>query len=177
MAYVFADRVKETTATTGTGPLALGGAEKQFQPFVGAIGSGSQCYYCLLSADGIAWEVGSGTVTDGAPPTLTRDAVLASSNVGALINLTGVSTVFLTAPAAVMGPSNVMDALLVTTANTLPPLSKAPAHGKAQLIVNGRTFCPVGAAMPFSVVGNVITWLSPVFSVMPGDEVIAAYNH
>lgn len=105
MSFAIADRVRETTSTTGTtSPLTLVGAWPQFQSFVAGVGSGNNCEYTLLSANGSDWEVGLGTVTSGTPNTLSRDTVLASSNVVSgvpqLISLTGVSTVFLTRSAA-----------------------------------------------------------------------------
>jgi hypothetical protein len=92
MAHIFADRVKETTATTGTGTLTLAGAVQQFQTFA-AVGDGNTGDYCLLSGNGTDWETGKGTYT-AAGTTWSRDTVYASSNAGAKINLTGTSTIF-----------------------------------------------------------------------------------
>jgi len=100
MGLVVADRVKETTATTGTGTLTLAGAATGFQSFA-AVGNTNQCNYCLLSGNGSDWETGIGTYTLSGT-TLSRDVVLASSNSGSKISLTGTSTVFLTEPAAAL---------------------------------------------------------------------------
>jgi hypothetical protein len=95
MAQIYADRVKETTTTTGTGTLSLGGAAAQFQSFVSGIGSGNTTDYCIVASDGASWEVGNGTVTSGSPNTLSRTTVYASSNSGNLITLpSGTHTVF-----------------------------------------------------------------------------------
>jgi hypothetical protein len=84
---MFADRVKETSTTTGTGTLNLGGAATGgFQTFVSGIGTGNQCYYSIQLTSANQWEVGIGTVTAGSPDTLSRDTVLASSNAAALVN-------------------------------------------------------------------------------------------
>lgn len=99
MSPQIADRVKENTATTGTGTLSLAGASVGFRSFVAGIGTGKSCYYCI--ADGTSWEVGIGTVTAGAPDTLSRDTVLASSAAGAKVNWpAGTKDVFVTFPAA-----------------------------------------------------------------------------
>src|SRR6266581_197366 len=91
----FADRVQETTTTSGTGTLTLAGAVAAYQSFATAFVSGTQVAYRLL--DGNAWEVGYGTFTTGS---LTRDFVLGSSSAGALISLSGGSTsVVCTGPA------------------------------------------------------------------------------
>lgn len=99
MSLVLADRVKETTATTGTGTINLAGPAPQFQSFAAAIGNGNTTFYCIMSGNGTDWEVGLGTVTTGSPNTLSRTTIFASSNSGSAISLTGTSTAFCTNPA------------------------------------------------------------------------------
>lgn len=90
---VYAERVKETSTTTGTGALDLAGSLAAFQTFVAGIGDTNKTAYAIVS--GTEWEVGFGTVTDAATDTLSRDLVLASSNAGALVNFSaGTKTVF-----------------------------------------------------------------------------------
>ena len=84
MAFVVADRVKETTTTTGTGTVTLAGAATGFQSFA-AIGNGNTTYYTIAGQTGSEWEVGIGTYTSSGT-TLSRDTVLASSNSGSLVN-------------------------------------------------------------------------------------------
>lgn len=103
MSNIFADRVKETTTTTGTGTLTLGGAVASFQAFSAAVGSGNSCDYCLLSGNGTDWETGNGTIGGTGPYTLARTTIYASSNANAAISLTGTSTVFLTLSAHSIG--------------------------------------------------------------------------
>ena len=100
MALALADRVKETTTTTGTGTVNLAGAVGGFQSFVDSVGDGNTTYYAIEDSNGSAWEVGLGTVTDASPDTLSRTTVLASSNSDSAIVLsTGTHTVFATYPA------------------------------------------------------------------------------
>jgi len=100
---MFADRVKESSTTTGTGTINLGGAATGgYQTFVAGIGTGKQCYYAIQNTSANEWEVGIGTVTSGSPDTLSRTTVLASSNAGALVSFTsGTKEVFCTLPANV----------------------------------------------------------------------------
>lgn len=79
----YADRVQETTVTTGTGTLTLGGAVVGYQAFATAFVTGQNVYYTIT--DGSNWEVGRGTFTTG-PNALSRDQVFSSSNAGALVN-------------------------------------------------------------------------------------------
>lgn len=95
MAFVVANRVQETSATTGTGTLTLAGATTGFQSFA-AIGNGNTTYYTITNAAG-AYEVGIGTYTS-AGTTLSRTTVLSSSNAGSLVSFTGTLTVFVTQP-------------------------------------------------------------------------------
>ena len=79
-----ADRVKETTTTTGTGTYNLAGASTGFRSFVAGVGDGNKCRYFV--SDGVDFEGGRGTVTDASPDTLSRDTILVSSNGGAAVN-------------------------------------------------------------------------------------------
>lgn len=96
MALIVKDRVKETTATTGTGTLTLAGAADGFQAF-SVIGDGNTTYYAIT--DGTDWEVGIGTYTLSGT-TLSRDTILESSNSGSAVNWgAGNKDVFVTYPA------------------------------------------------------------------------------
>lgn len=96
MALVIADRVQETTTTTGTGQLSLGGAVTGFRTFA-TIGVGNTTYYCIT--DGTNWEVGIG-IYQSVGNILQRFTILASSNSNAVVNFpAGPKTVFGTYPA------------------------------------------------------------------------------
>ena len=77
MALIQADRVKETTATTGTGDFTLAGASTGFQTFADGIGANNQCYYTCT--DGTAFEIGLGTL-NGAGNVLSRTTIFKSTN-------------------------------------------------------------------------------------------------
>lgn len=85
----YADRVKMTTATTGTGTITLGSASSGYRTFAsgGVPNSASVAY---LIEDGSAWEVGQGVYTSTGT-TLSR--VLIASSTGSLLSLTGLATV------------------------------------------------------------------------------------
>ncbi|NBV70833.1 MAG: hypothetical protein EBR60_02040 [Burkholderiaceae bacterium] len=94
MSFVIADRVRETTTTTGTGTLSLDGAVAGFQAFT-AVGNNNTTYYTIQGTT--EWEVGIGTYLSN---TLSRDTVLSSSNSGSKVLLTaGTKDVFVTLPA------------------------------------------------------------------------------
>lgn len=90
MAQIVADRVKETSTTTGTGALTLAGAVTGFRAFSAVCTTNDTCYYAIQAVDGSGaptgdWEVGLGTYSGA--NTLTRTTVLASSNAGAAVSL------------------------------------------------------------------------------------------
>lgn len=98
MPLVIADRVLETTTTTGTGTITLAGAEIGYQSF-SVVGNGNTTYYTIAVNGGTDWEVGIGTYTSSGT-TLSRDTVLDSSNGGALVSFgAGTKQVFGTYPA------------------------------------------------------------------------------
>ena len=93
-----ADRVRETTTTTGTGTITLSGTSPTGYQTFSAVGNGNTTYYTINA--GAQWEVGIGTYT-GAGPSLSRDTVLASSNAGALVDFAaGTKDVFCDYPAS-----------------------------------------------------------------------------
>jgi hypothetical protein len=97
MSLVLQDRVRETTAVTGTGSATLLGAVTGYQAF-SVVGNANTCYYTIADQSGPNWEVGIGTYSTSGP-TLARTTVLASSNSGSLVNFTsGTKDVFLTYP-------------------------------------------------------------------------------
>lgn len=99
MALVLADRVKETTTSTGTTAITLAGAATGYQTFSSAVGNANTTYYTIADQTGANWEVGIGTYTTSGN-TLSRDTVLASSNAGNLVAFTaGVKDVFISYPA------------------------------------------------------------------------------
>ena len=70
-----------------------------------------------------------------------------------------------------------MEALTILTLNTLPQLSESYSGNMFLLIVNGYTFVPVGSPAPFSVSGTTVTWTSNIWSINPGDSVVAVYSY
>ena len=101
MALVLADRVQETTTTTGTGTVTLAGAATGYQTFA-AVGNGNSTYYTITGST--EWEVGIGTYTSSGT-TLSRTTVLSSSNSGSLVNFSaGSKNVFVTYPASMSVP-------------------------------------------------------------------------
>ena len=101
MALVLADRVQETTTTTGTGTVTLAGAATGYQTFA-AVGDGNSTYYTITGTT--EWEVGIGTYT-ASGTTLSRTTVLSSSNSGSLVNFSaGSKNVFVTYPASLSVP-------------------------------------------------------------------------
>ena len=109
MTFVVADRVKETTTTTGTGTVTLLGASAGFQSFA-VIGNGNQTYYTIAGQTSNEWEVGIGTYTSSGT-TLARTTVLANSagtQPSALNFSAGTKDVFVTYPAGASSTNGVM---------------------------------------------------------------------
>ena len=101
MAFIIRDRVKESTTSTGTGAITLGGAAATFDTFQSYMTNGDTTYYAIVHTEsGVdEWEVGLGTWNTG--NTLTRTTVLAGSNgTSAQTFSAGAKDVFMTLPSA-----------------------------------------------------------------------------
>ena len=103
-----ADRIKETSLTTGTGAIILNGAFGGFQRFFAVIDDSNTTYYTI--ENGANWEIGQGTYTTSSN-SLSRDIVFDSSSGGSKIDLQGVSTVFCTLPASKAVVRNTSDSI------------------------------------------------------------------
>jgi hypothetical protein len=172
MALVLADRVRETTTTTGTGTVTLGGAYTGFQTFLAAIGDANSTYYTIANVVTGEWEVGIGTYTSSGN-VFSRTTVLSSSNSGSLVNFTaGSKDVFVTQPAErnvyVSGTSvvaansaTIPNALLANSGLTLG--STALTLGATTTSVAGLTLTgaavngTLGATTPSTVAATSVT--------------------
>tara|TARA_R100000005_G_C4984827_1_gene193457 strand:+ start:14 stop:1855 length:1842 start_codon:yes stop_codon:yes gene_type:complete len=165
MALVVADRVKETTTTTGTGAITLGGAEVNFVTFSSALSDGDTTYYAIVDDSNQDFEVGLGTYASSGN-TLTRTTVLASSNSGSAVNLSaGSKEVFISYPA---GKSVYLD-------------------GSGQLVIGGTAVTATAAELNYvdgvtSSIQTQIDSISPTLTATAsgalanGDTVIVNSN-
>lgn len=96
MAYIQADRVQETTTTTGTGTVTLAGAVTGYRTFASQMVNGDTCYYVIVDPATGAWETGIGTYSSS---TLARTTLLDSSTGSAVSFAAGTKNVLM-APVA-----------------------------------------------------------------------------
>lgn len=107
MVQVIADRVLETSTTTGTGAFTLAGAITGYRAFSAVCSTSDTVYYTIYAVDGNgnpsgAWESGLGTYSGA--NTLTRTTVHASTNSNAAVDFgAGTKYVMLTATAKQVG--------------------------------------------------------------------------
>jgi hypothetical protein len=157
MPLVLADRVKETTTTTGTGTITLDGASTGFQSF-SVIGNGNTTYYTIAGQGTSEWEVGIGTYTSSGT-TLSRDTVLASS-AGAPTKTTfsaGTKDVFVTYPAE---RSVYSDGTNIVPDNAAVLLPVSGGTGQSSLTANNVLLGNGTSAVQFvapGTNGNVLT--------------------
>ena len=67
--------------------------------------------------------------------------------------------------------------LIVITANVLSPLAFVANGNMTILYVNGRAFSDDSIPPSFIVNGRQVSWVDPLFSIVPGDAVIASYTY
>lgn len=124
MAHISADRVQETTTTTGTATITLTGAVTNFKTFSSRMATSDTCYYAIVDSTNNTWEVGVGTLASST--TLARTTVLRSSNSDAAVSFAaGTKNVFLTLSAdntAIFDADDTMS-IIGITADPVPPVA------------------------------------------------------
>ena len=102
MAHITADRVKDTSTTTGTGAVTVSGtAPSPFRTFSAVATTSDTFYYCIEHQTANEWEVGLGTYS--AANEITRTTVRASSNAGSAVSFSaGTKSVMLVHAAAAL---------------------------------------------------------------------------
>lgn len=100
MAFVTADRVRDTSTTSGTGNITVSGtAPTGFRTFSAVLSVGDTFFYAIQSQGANEWEVGVGTYSSA--NVFARTTVLASSNAGSVVTFSaGTKDVFITLAAA-----------------------------------------------------------------------------
>ena len=152
MAFVLASRVRESSTTTGTGSITLGGAPNaSYQPFSAVMSIGDTCWYCI-ALPGSSWEIGNGTYS--ALNTLTRTSVIESSNAGAAVSFTaGTKDVFMCQPALESKPFPSGTLMLFQQTNAPIYWTKQTTHNdKALRVVSGTASS--GGTNAFSTVNG-----------------------
>ena len=139
MALKLGDRVRETTATTGTGNITLGGAVAGFTSFSSVLSNSDTTFYAMIGSN--QWEVGIGTYVS-ASNIIQRTTVLASSNSGSLVDfVSGTKNVVLTQPAE---RSVYVDGVNVAAANSATIPNSLLAN--STITINGVTIALGGSS-------------------------------
>jgi hypothetical protein len=100
MAFITADRVLDSSTSTGTGAFVVSGTPAAgYRTFSAVMSVSDTCYYSIQGQTTSEWEVGLGTYSSA--DTLTRTTVYSSSNSGSAVTFSaGTKNVFITMAAS-----------------------------------------------------------------------------
>lgn len=161
MAYIIADRVKETTSTQGTGNIALDGTVTGFQTFSAACGNTDQFHYAIVHLTDGSWETGLGTYYTG---NIVARSVLTSSSGNALINFaSGSKEIFITPVARNIVVKN-------NTGAITPGVVKTVTLDFGNVATTGDTFTVADSAATTSSLITFTASASTANSAYGGDE-------
>ena len=175
MALTLADRVKETTTTSGNGTVTLLGASTGYQSFA-IIGNGNTTYYCIANQGTNEWEVGIGTYT-ASGTTLARTTVLSNSSAtepSALVFSAGIKDVFVTYPSEksvnldASGNATALGTPVAFTGTNITGTAASLTAGAATVLATARTI----AGVSFNGSANIAIPLSNLSDVSIDTPVV-----
>jgi hypothetical protein len=150
MAFITADRVKDTSTTTGTGSITVSGASPTgYRTFSTVLSAADTFYYCIQSQTTAEWEVGIGTYSSA--NVFARTTILSSSNSNLVVPFqAGVKNVFITLSAKKtlqLGPAD------APTAGSIPygngsTLAYTAAGTSGQVLTSAGAGTPTWATVP-----------------------------
>lgn len=145
MTFKLNDRVLETSTTTGTGNIVLGGAPGGYQSFADGIGNSNTTYYAVFNTAADEWELGLGTL-NGDSTELARTTVYSSSNSNSAVDFSsGLKNVFVTYPSS---QTFTIQLNSQTSSYTLV----ANDNGQCVTITTGGVTVPAGVFLPGQIV-------------------------
>lgn len=181
MTFVLADRVQETTTTTGHGNVTLAGATAQYQTFNAAVGSNNFTYYTLTDANNVGWETGVGEFVN--PNTLVRSnaSVISSTNSNNCITLSsGTHTVFCSEPARAAQTAlpmfNAPNASLWTYVNQNGATLTSYPNGPLVWTCVGNIGSDQFSAVTYPVPGGSWTWTGHSNYIMSDANTFACWG-
>lgn len=175
MALVIKDRVRESTTTTGAGPITLNGAIGGYRAFSAVMANGDTTWYAIVLPAG-DWETGIGTWVTGNQ--LQRTTVLDSSNAGAAVNFgSGTKDVLMALPAPKANAANnsFLPGTILTFQQTNAPVywTKQVTHNdKALRVVSGTASS--GGSNAFS---TVLSGAFSSFNTTISQSTMASHTH
>lgn len=179
MAFIVADRVKETSTTTGTGTFTLAGAVSGCRSFSAAIGNGNNTYYTIENSSAGEWETGIGTYTSSGS-TLSRDTVISSSNNNLAVNFSaGSKNVFCSIPAtrSYTNLSAVWGTLNLPNAKTgIVPRFGMISNGAATALASSSVMRNIFTFAPNYTVDSNATYVFEFFYVFVKNTSTTSHN-
>lgn len=168
MAFKYFDRVKETSTTTGTGNITLGGAVSGFQAFSARYSNADNMYYGIADQAGSNWEIGVGTY-NSAGNTLSRTAVLESSNADAAVNFTsGALFVWVDYPASTYVSSSIASGSAVGLTSATPANVTSISLPAGDWDVSGNVAFTANASTTATIFQGGINTTSATLPTAPG---------
>lgn len=166
MAHITADRVKDTSTTTGTGAFAVSGsAPTGYRTFSAVCSTNDTVWYCIAHQSAAEWEVGLGTYSSA--NTLTRTTPIASSNSNNAVSFSaGTKDVFITIPAAIFSGAAVAVGYGGTGATTLTGVLKGNGTSAFSAATAGTDYVAPGTATTFTATQTLNGSSSTLASVL-----------